>query len=192
MNDPVSGPPAVDAGKAAWRRWARTLPPVDTDVAVGVVAHLRRFLDGVTGQVCAYIALPDEVDLDGLLSARSTAGIRWVLPRIGDDGVLSVHVDDGRRLSNRFGLQEPMPDAPSVDVSTLTAILVPGRVFDHRGVRLGRGGGHYDRLVPQLETDVPVIGVTTSSRIVDALPVEAHDRTMTHLASEHGVTPIRP
>lgn len=174
-------PPERVADKAQWRRWAGTLPPVDPSSVRRIVAHLDGLLAGVDGPVLAYVALPDEIPL-GALDAPPVL----VLPRLGDDGAMTLHLDDGVLERHRYGIQQPPAGALAVGPEELSAVLVPGCVFDREGYRLGRGGGHYDRLVPRLAAGVPVIGVTTDDRIVDRLPREPHDRPMTHLVTETG------
>ncbi len=132
-----------------------------------------------------YVGLPDEVPLTGLPVADP------VLPRLGDDGVMTLHRDDRSRERHRFGIDQPPAGRPLVDPVELTAVIVPGRVFDRDGFRLGRGGGHYDRLLPLLAGGTPVVGVTVTTRVVDRLPRETHDRPMTHLATEAGVQTVR-
>lgn len=177
----MSRPPASTADKAEWRRWARTLPPAGPSSIRRIVTHLDRFLAGVDGPVLAYVALPDEIPL-GALDAPPIL----VLPRLGDDGTVTLHLDDGVLERHRYGIHQPPAGSLAVGPEELSAVLVPGRAFDRGGYRLGRGGGHYDRLVPQLAGGVPVIGVTTDDRIVDRLPREPHDRPMTHLVTETG------
>ena len=82
------------------------------------------------------------------------------------------------------------PSSSDTAPADLAAVLVPGRLFDHDGYRLGRGGGHYDRLLPLLRPGTPVIGLTTQARVVERLPREAHDVPMTHLATEQGIIPV--
>ena len=145
------------------------------------MTRLGELLAAVDGPVLGYVALRDEVPIDDLAPAVGC------LPRLGDDGTMTVHLDDGDRERHRLGMEQPPAGLAVVDPSTLAAVLVPGRVFDRDGFRLGRGGGHYDRLVPRLRPGTMVIGVTTEARIVDRLPREPHDRPMTHLVTEHRV-----
>lgn len=180
-------PPAAEADKDAWRRWAATIAPVGPRVAAMAVAHLRGFLDGRPdgSLVLGYAALGDEVDIAALLGDRVVA-----LPRLGDDGALTLHLDEGPRERHRFGIDQPPAGLVAVDPTQVDVVLVPGRVFDREGYRLGRGGGHYDRLLPRLRPGTPVVGVTTEARIVDRLPREAHDRPMTHLCTERHLVPV--
>jgi len=64
-------------------------------------------------------------------------------------------------------------------------VVVPLLAFTARGERLGQGGGHYDRWLSE-HPRVHAIGLAWDCQIVDALPVEEHDR---HLSAI--VTPTR-
>lgn len=173
--------PSASAPKAEWRRWARALPPVPAEAAAAVVARLRAFLGSVEGPVLAYAAMAGEVPLDGLEHPA------LCLPRLGDGEVLTVHASDARE-HHALGFDQPPAGLPVIEPATLAAVVVPGRVFDRHGYRLGRGGGHYDRLLPLVAPGVPVLGVTIESRIVERLPREPHDVPMTHLATDAGIT----
>lgn len=152
-----------------------------TETASAVVDHLRDLLDGLDGPVLGYVALRDEVPVDAL------APPVLCLPRVADDGTMTLHLDTEPRERHQVGIEQPPAGLVAVEPSSLAAVLVPGRVFDRDGYRLGRGGGHYDRLLPRLTPGTSVIGVTTAARVVDRLPREPHDRPMTHLATEQGV-----
>lgn len=170
--------------KPAWRRWARGLDlPVDPAL---VCEPLREFLGDAPGDVAAYSATDGEIDIATVVAALPDP----VLPRIGDDGEVTWHRAGGPLRMHRFGMAQPGADAPTVEPSQLDAVLVPGRCFDRHGIRLGRGGGHYDRLVPRLRPGIPVIGVCADDRVVDRLPSDVHDAPMTHLATESGVHPV--
>jgi len=173
--------------KAEWRRWVRALPTPGL-AAQAVVAQLAAFLGPSPGVLGAYVALPDEVDLEPLVDAVDAELL--ALPRLGDEGIVTWHLDRGARELHHLGIAQPAGDAPAVDPADLDVLLVPGRLFDGHGVRLGRGGGHYDRVVPRLRPGVPVVGVTVDERVVPRLPTEAHDAPMTHLATESGVRAV--
>ena len=89
-------------------------------------------------------------------------------------------------VTGKYGLPEPGPDCPAADeelVQTRTLHLVPGVAWDLRGVRLGRGGGFYDRLLEHVSG--PVCGVYYScQRSTADLPAEAHDRMLDMAVTE--------
>ncbi|MBU3750038.1 MAG: 5-formyltetrahydrofolate cyclo-ligase, partial [Mycobacterium sp.] len=89
----------------------------------------------------------------------------------------------------RFGLREP--HGPALPVSALSeaeVVLVPALAVDRHGVRLGRGGGFYDRSLPLCTPGTPLVAVVRDTEILDELPSEAHDVAMTHaLTPAHGL-----
>jgi 5-formyltetrahydrofolate cyclo-ligase len=63
------------------------------------------------------------------------------------------------------------PVAPGVP----DVVIVPGLAFTVSGVRLGQGGGWYDRFLPDVRPDCTIIGVGFSTQVVEELPEERHD-----------------
>ena len=126
-----------------------------------------------------------EVDLDVLLPDR-----RCAVTRTHTGGLLTVHPVDVATERHRYGYLQPVASAPQVPLDEIGVVLVPGALFDRYGHRLGHGAGYYDRLLPRLRAGVPMVGVVPVALVVDDLPVEPHDVTMTHLATEAGVWPV--
>jgi len=159
----------------------------DETASAAVREGITTFLGRRPGVVAAYVPLPGEVDLAGLLDIGADV---IALPCMEPDGTVSWRRDEGRRQRNRLGFGQPSADLPVVDPVDFDLLLVPGRLFDHHGIRLGRGGGHYDRLLPRLRPGAAVVGVTVDERIVPRLPTDQHDRPMTHLATQSGVRAV--
>ncbi|MFB7599105.1 5-formyltetrahydrofolate cyclo-ligase, partial [Streptomyces sp. NPDC056160] len=83
----------------------------------------------------------------------------------------------GRRLG---------PDA----VTAADVVLLPGLAADSRGMRLGRGGGSYDRVLARLErADAhPALVVLLYDReVVEHVPAEPHDRPVQAVVTPSGV-----
>ena len=91
-------------------------------------------------------------------------------------------------LPGAFGIREPS-DAPenAVAPGDIDLILVPGVAFTRAGLRLGRGGGFYDRLLAGLPASTIRIGVCFASQVLDELPVEPHDQRVDFVATEEGI-----
>ena len=58
-------------------------------------------------------------------------------------------------------------------------VLVPALAVDAAGVRLGRGGGSYDRALSRVRPGVPVIALLYPGEVVPVLPAQPHDRPVT-------------
>ena len=122
--------------------------------------------------VLLYMALPDEVPTLDFI--RKWAGVkRFALPVVNGDSLLLREYQAERLAPGWKGILEPDASAPSVLPSEIDLALIPGVAFDRCGGRLGRGGGFYDRLLPQL--GCPVIGLCRQWRIVAQVPREPWD-----------------
>jgi 5-formyltetrahydrofolate cyclo-ligase len=75
-----------------------------------------------------------------------------------------------------LGIPEPRTDLPEVPPDCIDWVLVPGLAFDDHGYRLGRGAGHYDRLLPRLRPDAICWSLCLSCQLLPILPIEPHDR----------------
>lgn len=72
-----------------------------------------------------------------------------------------------------FGILEPGPGCPIFPTNQLDFVLVPGIAFTPNGGRLGRGKGHYDRLLAEVRGFK--CGVAFDCQVLADLPLEAHD-----------------
>ena len=144
-------------------------------------AHISPFLADLDGVVVTYRALLDEVDVGELGTA---------LPRLEGDNRMTIRLVATRLERHSLGFDQPPAESQEIEAKMLAAILVPGMAFDRSGTRLGRGGGHYDRLLGGI-AEIPFVGIATENRVIDELPRAAHDVPMTHLATETGLREVR-
>ena len=84
-----------------------------------------------------------------------------------------------------WGLDEPGPDAPVCVPGRIDLALVPGVAFGRDGVRVGQGGGYYDRYLPGLRG--VAAGVGYDFQIVDGLQASAHDVPVAFVATPGGI-----
>jgi 5-formyltetrahydrofolate cyclo-ligase len=124
-------------------------------------------------------AFPEEVNTRPLLERALAAGQTLVCPRVDRAArrlVLHVVSDLSADLAaGALGIPEPRAGTPMVDVGAIDWVLVPGLLFDERCYRLGRGAGHYDRLLPGLRPNVPRWALGFDCQWVESLPLEPHD-----------------
>ena len=126
-----------------------------------------------------YAALPDEIDV---LSAGEKAlllGKKVFFPKMNHQHIEFFEVADFKNdlKPGKHGVMEPVSNKGTQRKRALDLVLVPGRSFDKKGGRLGRGGGYYDRLLEKWADSVR-IGICFREQIVRAVPREAHDIVM--------------
>jgi 5-formyltetrahydrofolate cyclo-ligase len=73
-------------------------------------------------------------------------------------------------------------------VAAAELVIVPALAVDRSGIRLGRGGGSYDRALTRVPADSMIVAVLYRNEFVDALPFEPHDRRVTAVVTPDGIT----
>jgi 5-formyltetrahydrofolate cyclo-ligase len=63
---------------------------------------------------------------------------------------------------------------------------MPALSVDRAGVRLGRGGGYYDRALLHARPDAVLVALVFDDEFVDELPAEPHDRRVTAVVTPSG------
>jgi len=98
-------------------------------------------------RIALYAALPEELDSTPLIDLARARGCPLYLPRIDRHSLgrkMQFVAMDGRHRSNRLGIAEP-EGSQVIGARWLDVVFLPLVGFDSRGVRLGTGGGYYDR-----------------------------------------------
>lgn len=153
-------------------------------------------LPAVVGQartVAAYVPIRTEPGCTDMLEVLGELCETVLLPVV-DTGTAGEHLPlrwgryiPGRLHKARFGLLEPGgPALPASAVARARVVLVPALAVDRRGVRLGRGGGFYDRSLPLCAPGTRLVAVVRDGDILDKLPDEPHDVPMTHTLTPGG------
>ncbi len=98
------------------------------------------------------------------------------LPAIRDDRLLYLPWSPGDPLApDAVGIPAPTASTPLAP-RELALLLVPGLAVDHGGLRLGSGGGWYDRLrADPLWRAVPALVVVPAACVVARLPGDPWD-----------------
>ena len=137
--------------------------------------------------VLLYSPLTSEVNVNSLIESV-LSGIKIVsLPRFlskSDRYAPYVIRQSGDVVDGAFGVREPSADCVELEPNQLDLVIVPGVGFDALGARLGRGGGHYDRLLQGLTATI--CGVCFRQQVLPRVPEGAHDIKMDCIITPDG------
>ncbi|MFJ8055005.1 5-formyltetrahydrofolate cyclo-ligase [Streptomyces sp. NPDC096142] len=147
--------------------------------------------------VAAYVSVGTEPGTLALLDALRARDIGVLLPVLLPDNDLDWGAYSGEgslarvQHGGKMALFEPTGERLGPDaVTAADVVLLPGLAVDGRGMRLGRGGGSYDRVLARLERagahPAPVV-LLYDSEVVERVPAEAHDRPVRAVVTPSGV-----
>ena len=165
----------------------RIEPAQRIELSVAVMRNVLQLPEARSASVVmAYIALPDEVRTSSLIESRLAQGRTVCVP----------HTDIRRhrlapvRLRKLDGLAEgalgiPEPEQREVvKPDEIEFVVTPGRAFDHKGNRLGRGGGYYDRFFREMCPQAFQCGVAFSCQVLEEIPQDEHDSPLDIIVTE--------
>jgi 5-formyltetrahydrofolate cyclo-ligase len=179
---------AVLADRAAMPAHVRA---ADDATLVDAVVHLAR---GVV-RVAAHVPMPGEPGGPALASALAAAVPEVLLPVLRPDHDLDWALHRGELAPGtvRGRLQEPFgPTLGPAAIATAELVIVPALGVDREGVRLGRGGGSYDRALARVRADLEIVALLYEDEVMEALPREPHDHRVTAALTPAGLVRFRP
>lgn len=159
----------------------------DQDTGAGAALKLISMADPLFDQslmqrdlqstvIAGYIPIGSEIDPRPLLNSFYEKGARLCMPEVTalDEPLKFREWRPGDLLiSGALGTLQPLSTA---------ALLAPDVMFlplvgvDQKGVRMGQGGGFYDRTIAHYEQkNLVTIGVAFDAQMIDELPKETHD-----------------
>jgi 5-formyltetrahydrofolate cyclo-ligase len=147
--------------------------------------------------VAAYVSVGTEPGTLALLEALRARDVRVLLPALLPDNDLDWGEYNGpdslTRIQHggKMALFEPSGTrlGPAA-VTGADVVLLPGLAVDALGMRLGRGGGSYDRVLARLEraqARPALVVLLYDTEVVARVPAEAHDRPVHAVVTPSGV-----
>ncbi|MFJ3790281.1 5-formyltetrahydrofolate cyclo-ligase [Kitasatospora sp. NPDC090091] len=159
----------------------RALPPDAREEAARALAAHAGELAAPGATVAAYVSVGGEPGTRPLLDALRARGVRVLLPVLLADNDLdwAEYTGPEALAPAGRGLLEPVggrlgPEA----VTGAGLVLLPGLAVDRAGLRLGRGGGSYDRVLARLARAGvrPLLAVLLyEHELLAEVPAEPHD-----------------
>jgi 5-formyltetrahydrofolate cyclo-ligase len=156
------------------------------------VDRVFRFRPGL--RVAIYASFKEELDSAPLIRLARKRGCRIFLPRIDTRTISMKFVEatvGAHETVNHLGIVEPKGTMP-IAARWLDLVLLPLVGFDAQGMRLGMGGGYYDRTFAYRNRHVAwrgprLVGVAYSFQQVPPMAREWFDVPLDAVVTEAGV-----
>lgn len=139
------------------------------------------------GVIFTYVSMKGEVDTRELIRRALADGKIVAVPKCGKRGCMSAYGIGGLEElePGAFGILEPAKGCDQVRPEAIGLAVVPCLCCGESGVRLGYGGGYYDRYLPGVWA--PRAALCRESMIVGDIPKEEHDCVMDFVVTEERV-----
>ncbi len=125
--------------------------------------------------IALYAPLPHEVNLLPLL--QQYPWHHYAFPRcLPQRQLVFHHVKNAENELHPEAMEilTPAAELPIIEPQHLDIIIVPGVAFTRHGLRIGYGGGYYDRYLPHC-AQAKLISLAFPQQMVEHIPTEAHD-----------------
>jgi 5-formyltetrahydrofolate cyclo-ligase len=155
---------------------------------VGAICELPEYRQAQT--VLGYLNFGAELAAELWVQQALTDGKRVLLPRVNR---ASMHLDIYKVSDlqhdvapGSWGIREPVVERCIKEeaLGTVDFILLPGVAFTREGVRLGYGGGFYDKLLAQMPHRPALVAGAYALQVVQEIPQENTDRNVGWLVTE--------
>lgn len=160
------------------------------DAGAAIAAHASDIVADA-GCVAVYAARATEPPTQPLMDHLHAHEIDVLLPMLGPglSRDWALH-RAGEKLEVRAPGRPPDPAGPGLGVTALQradVVFVPALAVDRTGVRLGQGGGWYDRVLEHRRPDAPVVAIVFADEVSETpLPRASHDRTVDGVLTPSG------
>jgi 5-formyltetrahydrofolate cyclo-ligase len=177
--------------KSDWRQELRKRRrAVSVDERLSAAAQAAARIGALPGwssarTIAGYMASAEEFDCGPLLRTARAAGKRLALPAIEECTQLQFRcLDSWDALeTGPYGIAQPPEQAEAISVNALDVLLVPLVGFTRQGVRLGMGGGYYDRVLAS-ERPGLLVGVGFDCQECDSLKADRWDVPLDYVLTE--------
>jgi len=154
------------------------------DMAEPLIEHPVSHLNLSDTVIAAYIPIGSEIDPRPLMTAFHKKGANLCVPEVVEvDAPLQFREwsPGDLLISGALGTLQPLSTARILKPDVMFLPLVG---VDQKGVRLGQGGGFYDRTIEKFsKEELLTIGLAFDAQMIDDLPREIHDQYLDGLIS---------
>lgn len=177
--------------KSEWRKCFRSLHEgraVRDAQSAAICRHILQSPEYKSAHVIGgYMPLLCEADIRPVLLSALREGKKLVLPLCAKAPHMTLRLTRtmDELVPGAYGILQPRECAAIIPVTDVDLLLVPLEGIDRSGIRLGKGGGYYDRLLA--DADIMTIGCALTWQWTERLPKEPWDKPLQACADKNGL-----
>jgi len=181
MNEPseIMMPRDKASTRKALRQMRDNLSPAERNAAeTQSLMLLSRWQTwGHARVIASYLPHQSEFNPSCLTRAASAQGASIVYPRVTNEALTFHHWQSGDALEATIGaVNQPLANSPQVALSDIDLFITPMLACGDNGIRLGYGGGYYDRVFAEARGFR--LGVGFSLQRIGRWDTEPHDQQL--------------
>ena len=124
--------------------------------------------------IYGYLPYNQEVRTTAMLQRALEDGKKVAVPKCYGDEMRFIYLEDLSQVEKGYcGIPEPIEDGPVADDPN-ALVLMPGLAFTKEGLRMGYGGGFYDKFLAS-EPGHPTLALCYDFQMVEHIPTNAYD-----------------
>ena len=139
--------------------------------------------------IMSYMAFAGEVDPAELHDSLRNRDLKLCIPICGENGFMQAFFprDQGTLEAGKFGIIAPVPERSDlIDPEEIEVVLTPCVAFDTSRMRLGWGGGYYDRFLPRCPKAFSIAAAYEVQRVEEVVSDHPWDAVLDAVATELG------
>ena len=124
--------------------------------------------------IYGYLPYNQEVRTTAMLQRALEDGKKVAVPKCYGDEMRFIYLENLSQVEKGYcGIPEPIEDGPVADDPN-ALVLMPGLAFTKEGLRMGYGGGFYDKFLAS-EPGHPTLALCYDFQMVEHIPTNAYD-----------------
>ena len=137
--------------------------------------------------IFCYVGTSREINTMPMILQALAEGKRIGVPLCKTMGIMEVREirSEEDLVMGAYEILAPREDAPLIAPEEIDLCIVPCMTCNHKGERLGYGGGFYDRFLEK--THCPKMMLCREKVMTELIPTEPHDLVMDSVVSEKGI-----
>ena len=135
-------------------------------------------------RVFLFASMDTEVNTRDLIHTAYDSGKTVLLPKCYGKGIMEFFAYEGSFAVGKYGILEPTGAVSHIPTADDVMIL-PGLSFTPYGMRLGKGGGYYDRYLEK--HPCITVGLCRERFLMQELPSEWNDLPVDYVITEAGI-----